>query len=566
MSINETNKPAESFSELLEESFARHEMRQGEVVTAEVIRVDYNFVVVNAGLKSEAYVPIEEFKDDRGEVTVQPGDFVSVAIESVENGYGDTILSRDKAKRLAAWMNLEQALESGELVTGTVTGKVKGGLTVMTNGIRAFLPGSLVDTRPVKDTTPYEGKTFEFKVIKLDRKRNNVVVSRRAVVEANMGEERAKLLETLKEGAIVKGIVKNITDYGAFVDLGGIDGLLHITDLAWRRVRHPSEVVTVGQELEAKVLKFDQEKNRVSLGLKQLGEDPWIGISRRYPQGTRLFGKVTNITDYGAFVEIEAGIEGLVHVSEMDWTNKNVDPRKVVTLGEEVEVMVLDIDEERRRISLGMKQCKANPWEEFAQTHKKGDKVSGLIKSITDFGVFIGLPGGIDGLVHLSDLSWNESGEEAVRKYKKGDELEAVVLAIDTDRERISLGIKQMGGDPFSNFTSTHEKGALVKGTVKSVEAKGAVIDLGDDVEGYLRASEIAAERVEDATTRLSVGDEVEALITNIDRKARSIQLSIKAKDAAEARDALDRLNADAAAATGTTNLGALLKAKLEQK
>ena len=566
MSINETNKPAESFAELLEESFARHEMRQGEVVTAEVIRVDYNFVVVNAGLKSEAYVPIEEFKDDRGEVTVQPGDFVSVAIESVENGYGDTILSRDKAKRLAAWMNLEQALESGELVTGTVTGKVKGGLTVMTNGIRAFLPGSLVDTRPVKDTTPYEGKTFEFKVIKLDRKRNNVVVSRRAVVEANMGEERAKLLETLKEGAIVKGIVKNITDYGAFVDLGGIDGLLHITDLAWRRVRHPSEVVTVGQELEAKVLKFDQEKNRVSLGLKQLGEDPWIGISRRYPQGTRLFGKVTNITDYGAFVEIEAGIEGLVHVSEMDWTNKNVDPRKVVTLGEEVEVMVLDIDEERRRISLGMKQCKANPWEEFAQTHKKGDKVSGLIKSITDFGVFIGLPGGIDGLVHLSDLSWNESGEEAVRKYKKGDELEAVVLAIDTDRERISLGIKQMGGDPFSNFTSTHEKGALVKGTVKSVETKGAVIDLGDDVEGYLRASEIAAERVEDATTRLSVGDEVEALITNIDRKARSIQLSIKAKDAAEARDALDRLNADAAAATGTTNLGALLKAKLEQK
>lgn len=566
MSINETNKPAESFAELLEESFARHEMRQGEVVTAEVIRVDYNFVVVNAGLKSEAYVPIEEFKDDRGEVTVQPGDFVSVAIESVENGYGDTILSRDKAKRLAAWMNLEQALESGELVTGTVTGKVKGGLTVMTNGIRAFLPGSLVDTRPVKDTTPYEGKTFEFKVIKLDRKRNNVVVSRRAVVEANMGEERAKLLETLKEGAIVKGIVKNITDYGAFVDLGGIDGLLHITDLAWRRVRHPSEVVTVGQELEAKVLKFDQEKNRVSLGLKQLGEDPWIGISRRYPQGTRLFGKVTNITDYGAFVEIEAGIEGLVHVSEMDWTNKNVDPRKVVTLSEEVEVMVLDIDEERRRISLGMKQCKANPWEEFAQTHKKGDKVSGLIKSITDFGVFIGLPGGIDGLVHLSDLSWNESGEEAVRKYKKGDELEAVVLAIDTDRERISLGIKQMGGDPFSNFTSTHEKGALVKGTVKSVEAKGAVIDLGDDVEGYLRASEIAAERVEDATTRLSVGDEVEALITNIDRKARSIQLSIKAKDAAEARDALDRLNADAAAATGTTNLGALLKAKLEQK
>ena len=562
---NETNKP-ESFAELFAESLAHQEMRQGEVITAEVVRVDYNFVVVNAGLKSEAYVPIEEFKDDRGEVTVQPGDFISVAIESVENGYGDTILSRDKAKRLAAWMNLEQALESGELVTGTVTGKVKGGLTVMTNGIRAFLPGSLVDTRPVKDTTPYEGKTFEFKVIKLDRKRNNVVVSRRAVVEANMGEERAKLLETLKEGAIVKGIVKNITDYGAFVDLGGIDGLLHITDLAWRRVRHPSEVVQVGQELEAKVLKFDQDKNRVSLGLKQLGEDPWVGIARRYPQGTRLFGKVTNITDYGAFVEVEAGIEGLVHVSEMDWTNKNVDPRKVVTLGDEVEVMVLDIDEERRRISLGMKQCKPNPWEDFAQSHKKGDKVSGQIKSITDFGVFIGLPGGIDGLVHLSDLSWNESGEEAVRKYKKGDELGAVVLAIDTERERISLGIKQMGGDPFSNFASTHDKNTLVKGTVKSVDAKGAVIDLGNDVEGYLRAAEISADRVEDATTRLAAGDEVEALITNIDRKNRSIQLSIRAKDAAEARDALDRLNADATAASGTTNLGALLKAKLEQR
>lgn len=562
---NETNK-SESFAELFAESLAHQEMRQGEVITAEVVRVDYNFVVVNAGLKSEAYVPIEEFKDDRGEVTVQPGDFISVAIESVENGYGDTILSRDKAKRLAAWMNLEQALESGELVTGTVTGKVKGGLTVMTNGIRAFLPGSLVDTRPVKDTTPYEGKTFEFKVIKLDRKRNNVVVSRRAVVEANMGEERAKLLETLKEGAIVKGIVKNITDYGAFVDLGGIDGLLHITDLAWRRVRHPSEVVQVGQELEAKVLKFDQDKNRVSLGLKQLGEDPWVGIARRYPQGTRLFGKVTNITDYGAFVEVEAGIEGLVHVSEMDWTNKNVDPRKVVTLGDEVEVMVLDIDEERRRISLGMKQCKPNPWEDFAQSHKKGDKVSGQIKSITDFGVFIGLPGGIDGLVHLSDLSWNESGEEAVRKYKKGDELEAVVLAIDTERERISLGIKQMGGDPFSNFASTHDKNTLVKGTVKSVDAKGAVIDLGNDVEGYLRAAEISADRVEDATTRLAAGDEVEALITNIDRKNRSIQLSIRAKDAAEARDALDRLNADATAASGTTNLGALLKAKLEQR
>ena len=559
---NSMNQP-ESFAQLFEESLARQEMRQGEVITAEVVRVDYNFVVVNAGLKSEAYVPIEEFKDDRGEVSVNPGDFVAVAIEQVENGYGDTILSRDKAKRLAAWMNLEKALESGELVTGTITGKVKGGLTVMTNGIRAFLPGSLVDTRPVKDTTPYEGKTMDFKVIKLDRKRNNVVVSRRAVVEASMGEERAKLMDTLKEGAIVKGIVKNITDYGAFVDLGGVDGLLHITDLAWRRVRHPSEVVQVGQELEAKVLKFDQDKNRVSLGLKQLGEDPWIGIARRYPKGTRLFGKVTNITDYGAFVEIEAGIEGLVHVSEMDWTNKNVDPKKVVQLGDNAEVMVLEIDEERRRISLGMKQCKPNPWEEFSQSHKKGDKVSGQIKSITDFGVFIGLPGGIDGLVHLSDLSWTEAGEEAVRKYKKGDELEAVVLAIDTERERISLGIKQMAGDPFTNFTATHEKGSVVTGTVKTVDAKGAVIDLGDETEGYLRASEISSDRVEDATTQLAEGDTVTAQIISIDRKNRSIQLSIKAKDASEAREALDRMNQDA---TGTTNLGALLKAKLEQK
>ena len=559
---NIMNQP-ESFAQLFEESLARQEMRQGEVITAEVVRVDYNFVVVNAGLKSEAYVPIEEFKDDRGEVSVNPGDFVAVAIEQVENGYGDTILSRDKAKRLAAWMNLEKALESGELVTGTITGKVKGGLTVMTNGIRAFLPGSLVDTRPVKDTTPYEGKTMDFKVIKLDRKRNNVVVSRRAVVEASMGEERAKLMDTLKEGAIVKGIVKNITDYGAFVDLGGVDGLLHITDLAWRRVRHPSEVVQVGQELEAKVLKFDQDKNRVSLGLKQLGEDPWIGIARRYPKGTRLFGKVTNITDYGAFVEIEAGIEGLVHVSEMDWTNKNVDPKKVVQLGDDAEVMVLEIDEERRRISLGMKQCKPNPWEEFSQSHKKGDKVSGQIKSITDFGVFIGLPGGIDGLVHLSDLSWTEAGEEAVRKYKKGDELEAVVLAIDTERERISLGIKQMAGDPFTNFTATHEKGSVVTGTVKTVDAKGAVIDLGGETEGYLRASEISSDHVEDATTQLAEGDTVTAQIISIDRKNRSIQLSIKAKDASEAREALDRMNQDA---TGTTNLGALLKAKLEQK
>lgn len=560
---NTTTKPTESFADLFAESLAKQEMKQGEVIPAEVVRVDYNYVVVNAGLKSESFIPIEEFKNDRGEVDVKVGDFVSVAIESLENGYGDTVLSRDKAKRLAAWMNLEKALETGELVTGTVTGKVKGGLTVMTNGIRAFLPGSLVDTRPVKDTTPYEGKTMEFKVIKLDRKRNNVVLSRRAVVEASMGEERAKLLETLKEGAIVKGIVKNITDYGAFVDLGGIDGLLHITDLAWRRVRHPSEVLEQGQEITAKVLKFDQEKNRVSLGIKQLGEDPWIGIARRYPQGTRLFGKVTNITDYGAFVEIEAGIEGLVHVSEMDWTNKNVDPKKVVQLGEEVEVMVLEIDEERRRISLGMKQCKPNPWEEFAATHQKGDTVKGQIKSITDFGVFIGLEGGIDGLVHISDLSWTEPGEEAVRKYKKGEELEAVVLSIDVERERISLGVKQMSGDPFNNFCSTHEKGSVVTGKVKSVEAKGAVIDLGNDTEGYLRASEIGPDRVEDARNVLKEGDEVTAAITNIDRKARSIQLSIRAKDQAETREAMAKMEEDAQA--GTTNLGALLRAKLEQ-
>lgn len=560
---NTTTKPTESFADLFAESLAKQEMKQGEVIPAEVVRVDYNYVVVNAGLKSESFIPIEEFKNDRGEVDVKVGDFVSVAIESLENGYGDTVLSRDKAKRLAAWMNLEKALETGELVTGTVTGKVKGGLTVMTNGIRAFLPGSLVDTRPVKDTTPYEGKTMEFKVIKLDRKRNNVVLSRRAVVEASMGEERAKLLETLKEGAIVKGIVKNITDYGAFVDLGGIDGLLHITDLAWRRVRHPSEVLEQGQEITAKVLKFDQEKNRVSLGIKQLGEDPWIGIARRYPQGTRLFGKVTNITDYGAFVEIEAGIEGLVHVSEMDWTNKNVDPKKVVQLGEEVEVMVLEIDEERRRISLGMKQCKPNPWEEFAAIHQKGDTVKGQIKSITDFGVFIGLEGGIDGLVHLSDLSWTEPGEEAVRKYKKGEELEAVVLSIDVERERISLGVKQMSGDPFNNFCTTHEKGSVVTGKVKSVEAKGAVIDLGNDTEGYLRASEIGPDRVEDARNVLKEGDEVTAAITNIDRKARSIQLSIRAKDQAETREAMAKMEEDAQA--GTTNLGALLRAKLEQ-
>jgi small subunit ribosomal protein S1 len=556
----------ESFAALFEESLSRQDMRSGEVISAEVVRLDHNFVIVNAGLKSEAFIPIEEFKNDNGELEVNIGDFVSVAIESLENGFGDTILSRDKAKRLASWLSLEKAMESGELVTGTVSGKVKGGLTVLTNGIRAFLPGSLVDTRPVKDTTPFEGKTMEFRVIKLDRKRNNVVLSRRAVIEASMGEERAKLMETLKEGTIVTGVVKNITDYGAFVDLGGIDGLLHITDLAWRRVRHPSEVLAVGQEITAKVLKYDQEKNRVSLGVKQLGDDPWTGLSRRYPQNTRLFGKVTNLTDYGAFVEVEQGIEGLVHVSEMDWTNKNVAPSKVVQLGDEVEVMVLEIDEERRRISLGMKQCKANPWDDFAISHKKGDKVSGAIKSITDFGVFIGLAGNIDGLVHLSDLSWTETGEEAVRRFKKGDDLEAVVLAIDVERERVSLGVKQLEGDPFNNYCAMNDKGAIVTGVVKSVEPKGAVITLSEEVEGYLRASEISRDRVEDAGTHLKVGDEIETIILNVDRKARGIQLSIKAKDSADTQEAMQKMTTDTSASSGTTSLGALLKAKLDTK
>lgn len=567
MSTEVTQNPAseESFAALFEESLKRQEMRQGEVITAEVIRVDHNYVVVNAGLKSESYVPVEEFYNDRGELEVQEGDFVSVAIDSLEDGFGETRLSRDRAKRLAAWVQLELALESGDLVTGTVTGKVKGGLTVMTNGIRAFLPGSLIDTRPVKDTTPYEGKTLEFKVIKLDRRRNNVVLSRRAVIELSQGEERAKLLETLTEGAVVQGVVKNITDYGAFVDLGGIDGLLHITDMAWRRVRHPTEVLQVGQEITAKVLKFDQEKNRVSLGIKQLGEDPWVGISRRYPQNTRMFGKVTNITDYGAFVEIEPGIEGLVHVSEMDWTNKNVNPGKVVSLGDEVEVMVLEIDEDRRRISLGMKQTHANPWQEFSENHRRNDKVKGSIKSITDFGVFIGLPGGIDGLVHLSDLSWNKSGEEAVRDFKKGDEVEAVVLGIDVERERISLGIKQLEGDPFTNFASTHDKGAVVTGTVSSVDARGATIQIEPEVEGYLRASEISRDRVEDARVHLSEGQTVESMIINIDRKNRSIALSIKARENADTADAMQRM-AESSAVSGTTNLGALLRAKLDNQ
>ncbi len=554
----------ESFAAMFEESISKQEMRHGEIITAEVVGIDDNFVTVNAGLKSESLIPVEEFKNDRGGLEVVVGDFVQVAIESIEDGFGSTKLSRDRARRLAAWLDLEAAMEEGRIVKGLVNGKVKGGLTVMCNGIRAFLPGSLVDVRPIKDTTPYENKESEFKVIKLDRKRNNVVVSRKAVLEQSMGAERENLLANLKEGATVKGIVKNITEYGAFVDLGGIDGLLHITDLAWRRVKHPSEVVNVGDEVSAMVLKFDQDKNRVSLGLKQLGEDPWVGLSRRYPTGTRMFGKVANLTDYGCFVEIEPGIEGLVHVSEMDWTNKNVNPSKVVALGDEVEVMVLEIDEDRRRISLGMKQCKANPWDDFAATFKKGDKVSGQIKSITDFGIFIGLPGGIDGLVHLSDLSWNLAGEEALRNYRKGEEVEASVLAIDVEKERISLGIKQMENDPFNAYVATHDKGSIVTGTVKSMDAKGAVILLDGEVEGYLRASEVSRDRVEDIRTHLKDDETVETVIINIDRKNRQINLSIKARDAAEQSEALRKLASEHS--SGTTNLGALLKAKLDNK
>ena len=563
-----TENDLESFASLFKESLTRKEMRAGELVTAHVVRIDHNVVVVNAGLKSESFIPVEEFFNAAGEIEVKAGDFVTVAIESLENGYGETKLSREKAKRLAAWIELEDAMKEGTIVEGYVSGKVKGGLTAMVNGIRAFLPGSLVDIRPVKDTAPYENKTMELKIIKLDRKRNNVVVSRRAVLEASHGADRQAVMENLQEGAIVKGIVKNITDYGAFVDLGGIDGLLHITDLAWRRVKHPSEVLAVGDEVEAKILKFDQEKNRVSLGIKQMGDDPWTGLERRYPQGTRLFGKVTNLTDYGAFVEIEQGIEGLVHVSEMDWTNKNVHPSKVVQLGDEVEIIILEIDEQRRRISLGMKQCKSNPWDDFSLNHKKGDKVTGQIKSITDFGIFIGLDGGIDGLVHLSDLSWSVPGEEAVRSYKKGDELEAVVLVIDIERERISLGVKQMDGDLFSGYIATHEKGSVVDGVVKEVDERGATITLDTDIEGFLKSSEVSADRAEDIHSHLKEGDKVKAVIINIDRKNRSINLSIKAMHKASA-DAVAPQKpaanlADSGSTAGTTNLGALLKAKMD--
>ncbi|MFH4354790.1 MAG: 30S ribosomal protein S1 [Neisseriaceae bacterium] len=552
----------ENFAELLEEYSSTQAMTVGEVITAEVVAIDNNTVTVNAGLKSEAWIDINEFKNINGELEVKVGDFVTVTIESIENGFGETRLSREKAKRAADWIVLAEALETGTILSGVINGKVKGGLTVMVNSIRAFLPGSLVDVHPVKDMTPYENKEIEFKVIKLDKKRNNVVVSRRAVLEEALGEERQALLATLKEGAVVKGIVKNITDYGAFVDLGGIDGLLHITDLAWGRVKHPSEILEAGQEVEAKVLKFDQEKNRVSLGLKQLEVDPWEGLSRLYPAGTRLYGKVTNLTDYGAFVEIERGIEGLVHVSEMDWTNKNVHSSKVVQLGDEVQVMVLDIDTDRRRISLGMKQCMPNPWEEFEANYQKGDRISGVIKSITDFGVFIGLPGNIDGLVHLSDLSWNEPGEQAVRNYKKGDELTTVILSIDTMKERISLGVKQLEGDPFSNYLEAHEKGSVVKGKVKSIEPGMVLVALSEEVEGQLKISEISVDKVENLQAEFKEGDPIEALITGVDRKNRVINLSIKAlteKEQAAVLDSVQRSNLNA----GTTSLGDLLKEKL---
>ncbi|MEI2455056.1 30S ribosomal protein S1 [Lysobacter firmicutimachus] len=558
----------ESFAELFEQSQQYlAKLKPGAIVTGVVVEVRGDVVVINAGLKSEGIVPIEQFRNDAGEIDVAEGDEVKVALDSIENGFGETVLSREKAKRAMVWDELEAALEKNETITGRISGKVKGGFTVDIKDVRGFLPGSLVDVRPVRDSAYLEGKELEFKLIKLDRKRNNIVVSRRAVVESEYSVEREQLMEKLQEGAILKGVVKNLTDYGAFVDLGGIDGLLHITDMAWKRVRHPSEVVEVGQELDVRVLKYDRERNRVSLGLKQLGEDPWDNIARRYPANTRVFGKVSNVTDYGAFVEIEPGVEGLVHVSEMDWTNKNVNPSKIVQVGDEVQVMVLDVDEERRRISLGMKQVTSNPWETFAAIHKKGDKVEGQIKSITDFGIFIGLDGGIDGLVHLSDISWNTTGEDVVRNFKKGDTLEAVVLAVDPERERISLGVKQLEQDPMGQYVASNAKGSIVKGTVKEVDAKGATIELADGIEGYVAARDIAKERVEDASQYLKVGQEVEAKIIGTDRKGRSMQLSIKAKDEAEQQEALADYNRQAGdAASGTTSLGALLRERLGGK
>jgi small subunit ribosomal protein S1 len=555
---------SESFADLFNESLARTDMRPGAIVMGYVVAIQSEHVVINAGLKSEAVIPLSEFLSESGELEVQVGDEVEVALDAVEDGYGETRLSREKAKRAHAWRHLEKAFESGSTVNGVISGKVKGGFTVDLKHIRAFLPGSLVDIRPVRDTSYLEGRDLEFKVIKLDERRNNVVVSRRAVVEEEYSAEREALLERLQEGQVLKGIVKNLTDYGAFVDLGGIDGLLHITDMAWRRVKHPSEVVEVGQELDVKVLKFDRDRNRVSLGLKQLGEDPWENIARRYPNNTRVFGKVTNITDYGCFVEIEDGVEGLVHVSEMDWTNKNINPAKLVSVSQEVEVMVLDIDQDRRRISLGMKQCQNNPWETFAVTYQKGDRVSGAIKSITDFGIFIGLNGGIDGLVHLSDLSWDEQGEDAVRRFKKGDEVDAVVLAVDADRERISLGVKQLAQDPFASWMADHPKGSQVKGVVIEVDARQARLDLGDGIEGYLRAADLTRERIDDLRQHLRVGEELEAKFVAVDRRNRSISLSVKARDAEDEARAVEEYARPANA--GTTALGDLLKEQMGRR
>ena len=554
---------SESFAELFEESVKDLEMRPGMIVKGLVLEIGPDMVVVHAGLKSEGVIALSEFKDINGEIEVKVGDEVEVAVDAFEDGFGETKLSREKAKRSRAWEDLEKAQNADEIVTGIITGKVKGGFTVEMRDIRAFLPGSLVDVRPVRDTAYLEGKELEFKIIKLDQKRNNVVVSRRAVVETEFSAEREELLSSMEEGKTLKGVVKNLTDYGAFVDLGGVDGLLHITDMAWKRVKHPSEMVEVGQEIDVKVLKYDKERNRVSLGLKQLGDDPWADLARRYPEGSRLFGAVTNIADYGCFVEIESGVEGLVHVSEMDWTNKNISPAKLVQIGLEVEVMVLDIDEERRRISLGMKQCAANPWDEFAATQNKGDIVSGQIKSITDFGIFVGLPGGIDGLIHLSDISWNVPGEEAVRNYKKGQEIEAVVMAVDSERERISLGIKQMDQDPFSNFVAANPKGSIVKGTITEIDAKAATVDLGDGIEGQLRISEISRERVEDIRAELKIGDEVEAKFTGVDRKNRAISLSIKAMETDDEKVAMKEYGSSSAAA-GTASLGDLLKEQMQ--
>ncbi|WP_449103540.1 30S ribosomal protein S1 [Pseudomonas veronii] len=562
---------SESFAELFEESLKTLNLQAGSIITGVIVDIDYQarWVTVHAGLKSEALIPLEQFYNDAGDLTINVGDEVHVALDSVEDGFGETKLSREKAKRAECWIVLEAAFAAEEVVKGVINGKVKGGFTVDVNGIRAFLPGSLVDVRPVRDTTHLEGKELEFKVIKLDQKRNNVVVSRRSVLEAENSAEREALLESLQEGQQVKGIVKNLTDYGAFVDLGGVDGLLHITDMAWKRIKHPSEIVNVGDEIDVKVLKYDRERNRVSLGLKQLGEDPWVAIKARYPESTRVIARVTNLTDYGCFAELEEGVEGLVHVSEMDWTNKNIHPSKVVQVGDEVEVMVLDIDEERRRISLGIKQCKSNPWEDFSGQFNKGDKISGTIKSITDFGIFIGLDGGIDGLVHLSDISWNEVGEEAVRRFKKGDELDTVILSVDPERERISLGIKQLESDPFSEYVQENDKGAIVKGIVKEVDAKGAIITLADDIEATLKASEISRDRVEDARNVLKEGEEVEAKIISVDRKSRVIQLSIKSKDDAEEKEAIQSLRdkpATSEPSAGPTTLGDLLRAQMEKQ